>query len=200
MMNILNQKKVKTQMCQHFRMFSLKTLSTVEKEDDQNVQDQTLQSPPRSWKMVGDHPTDQIIGSTTDGVRTRLSFQDNNMTMISQMEPKSINDAIIDDSWVEAMKEELSQFERNKVWSLVPNNQGKTIIGTRWVFRNKLDEEGKVVRNKARLVAQGYNQQEGVDYDETFAPVARLEAIRILLAYAAHKSIKLFQMDVKSAF
>jgi len=142
--------------------------------------------------MVGDHPIDQIIGSTTDGVRTRLSFEDNNMAMISQMEPKSINEEIIDDSWVEAMKEELSQFERNKVWNLVPNDQGKTIIGTRWVFRNELDEEGKVVRNKARLVAQGYNQQEGIDYDETFAPVARLEAIRILLAYAAHKSIKLF--------
>ena len=172
----------------------------VEKEDDQNVQDQPFQSPPRSWRMVGDHPVDQIIGSITDGVRTRLSFQDTNMAMISQMEPKSINEAIIDDSWIEAMKEELSQFERNKVWNLVPNNQEKTIIGKRWVFRNKLDENGKVVRNKARLVAQGYNQQEGIDYDETFAPVARLEAIRILLAYDAHKSIKLFQMDVKSAF
>jgi len=91
--------------------------------------------------MVGDHPVDQIIGSTTDGVRTRMSFQDNNMAMISQMEPKSINEAIIDDSWIEAMKEELSQFERKKVWNLVPNDQSKTIIGTRWVFRNKLDEE-----------------------------------------------------------
>ena len=78
--------------------------------------------------------------------------------------------------------------------------QGNSIIGTRWVFINKLDEEGKVVRNKARLVTQGYNQQEGIDYDETFAPVARLEAIRILLAYASHKNIKLFQMDVKSVF
>ena len=68
------------------------------------------------------------------------------------------------------------------------------------MFRNKLSEEGQVVRNKARLVAQGYNQQEGIDYDETFAPVARLEAIRILLAYAAHKNFKLYQMDVKSAF
>jgi len=150
--------------------------------------------------MVEDHPADQIIGSTTDGVRTRMSFQDNNMAMISQLEPKSINEAIIDDSWIEAIKEELSQFERNKVWNLVPNNQSKTIIGIRWVFINKLDEEGKVVRNKARLVAQGYNQQEGIDYDETFASVARLEAIRILLAYDVHKRIKLFQMDVKSAF
>jgi hypothetical protein len=98
------------------------------------------------------------------------------------------------------MKEELSQFERNKVWNLVPNNQGKTIIGTRWVFRIKLNKEGKVVRNKASLVAQGYNQQEGIVYYENFATVARLEAIRILLAYAAYKGIKLFQMDVKSEF
>ncbi|GJS12817.1 retrovirus-related pol polyprotein from transposon TNT 1-94 [Tanacetum coccineum] len=75
-----------------------------------------------------------------------------------------------------------------------------TIIGTKWVFRNKLDENGVVSRNKARLVAQGYNQQEGIDYDETYAPVARLESIRILLAYACALDFKLFQMDVKSAF
>ncbi|GJT33853.1 copia protein [Tanacetum coccineum] len=75
-----------------------------------------------------------------------------------------------------------------------------TIIGTKWVFRNKLDENGIVSQNKARLVAQGYNQQEGIDYDETYAPVARLESIRILLAYACALDFKLFQMDVKSAF
>ncbi|GKD88949.1 copia protein, partial [Tanacetum coccineum] len=75
-----------------------------------------------------------------------------------------------------------------------------TIIGTKWIYRNKLDENGVVSRNKARLVAQGYNQQEGIDYDETYAPVARLESIRILLAYACALDFKLFQMDVKSAF
>ena len=120
--------------------------------------------------------------------------------MISQIEPKTIDEAIVDESWIEAMKEELMQFEINEVWNLVPTPPNHSIIGTRWVFRNKLDENGKVIRNKARLVAQGYNQQEGIDYDETFAPVARLEAIRILLAYASHKCFKLFQMDVKSAF
>ncbi|XP_058747217.1 uncharacterized mitochondrial protein AtMg00820-like [Vicia villosa] len=115
------------------------------------------------------------------------------MAMISQVEPKNINEALKYESWMDAMTEELSQFEKSKVWKLVPFPQDKTIIGTRWVFRNKLDENGKVIRNKARLVAQGYNQQEGIDYDETYAPVARLEAIRILLAYAAHKNIKLFK-------
>ena len=98
------------------------------------------------------------------------------------------------------MHDELSQFNRNHVWDLVPRPKDHSVIGTKWVFRNKLDEEGNVVRNKARLVAQGYSQEEGIDYDETFAPVARLEAIRMLLAYASFMRIKLFQMDVKSAF
>ena len=75
-----------------------------------------------------------------------------------------------------------------------------SIIGTKWVFKNKLDEHGNIIRNKARLVAKGYNQEEGIDFDETFAPVARLEAIRLLLAYACFMNFKLFQMDVKSAF
>ncbi|GKD02589.1 retrovirus-related pol polyprotein from transposon TNT 1-94 [Tanacetum coccineum] len=83
---------------------------------------------------------------------------------------------------------------------IVPNPKNMTIIGTKWVYRNKLDENGVVSRNKARLVAQGYNQQEGIDYNETYAPVARLESIRILLAYACALDFKLFQMDVKSAF
>ncbi|GKA26939.1 copia protein [Tanacetum coccineum] len=98
------------------------------------------------------------------------------------------------------MQEELNQFIANDVWELVPQPKNMTVIGTKWVFRNKLDENGIVSRNKARLVAQGYNQQEGIDYDETYAPVARLESIRILLAYACALDFKLFQMDVKSAF
>ncbi|GJY81441.1 retrovirus-related pol polyprotein from transposon TNT 1-94 [Tanacetum coccineum] len=99
-----------------------------------------------------------------------------------------------------AMQEELNQFKTNDVWELVPNLMDMTIIGTKWVYRNKLDENGVVTRNKARLVTQGYNQQEGIDYDETYAPIARLESIRILLAYACALDFKLYQMDVKSAF
>nr|XP_033509594.1 uncharacterized mitochondrial protein AtMg00820-like [Nicotiana tomentosiformis] len=98
------------------------------------------------------------------------------------------------------MKDEFDQFERNKVWDLVPKPSNASIIGTKWVFRNKLNESSQVVRNKSRLVAQGYSQQEGINYDETFAPVARLESIRILLVFVAHKGFKLFQMDVKSVF
>jgi len=82
---------------------------------------------------------------------------------------------------------------------LVPKPKDRTIIGTKWVFRNKLEEQGIITRNKARLVVHGYNQEEGIDYEETFAPVARIEAIRILIAFAAHMEFKLYQMDVKSA-
>ncbi|GJY03468.1 retrovirus-related pol polyprotein from transposon TNT 1-94 [Tanacetum coccineum] len=112
----------------------------------------------------------------------------------------NVNEALGDESWIVAMQEELNQFIANDIWELVPQPKNMTIIGTKWVFRNKLDENGVVSRNKARLVAQGYNQQEGIDYDETYAPVARLESIRILLAYACALDFKLFQMDVKSAF
>jgi hypothetical protein len=98
-----------------------------------------------------------------------------------------------------AVQEELNNFKRNKVWSLVPHPK-QNVVGTKWVFRNKQDEHVVVTRNKARLVAKGYAQVVGLDFEETFAPVARLESIQILLAYAAHHSFKLFQMDVKSAF
>ena len=98
------------------------------------------------------------------------------------------------------MQEELNQFEIYEVWNLVDRPKNYPIIGTKWIFRNKLDENGYVTRNKARLVTKGYNQEEGIDYDETFAPIARLEAIRLLLAYASSMNIKLYQMDVKSTF
>nr|GFC94967.1 retrovirus-related Pol polyprotein from transposon TNT 1-94 [Tanacetum cinerariifolium] len=113
---------------------------------------------------------------------------------------KNMNEALADESWIVAMQEKLNHFIANNVWELVPQPRNMAIIGTKWVFRNKLDENGVVSRNKARLVAQGYNQQEGIDYDETHAPVARLESIRILLPYAYALDFKLFQMDVKSAF
>ncbi|GJR28643.1 retrovirus-related pol polyprotein from transposon TNT 1-94 [Tanacetum coccineum] len=111
-----------------------------------------------------------------------------------------MNEALTNESWIIAMQEELNQFIVNDVWELLPLPKNMTIIGTKLVFRNKLDENGVISRNKVRLVAQGYNQQEGIDYDETYAPVSRLESIRILLAYACASDFKLFLMDVKSAF
>ncbi|KAH9780749.1 Integrase catalytic domain-containing protein [Citrus sinensis] len=162
----------------------------------------TSQTLPKEWRYVSSHPKDVILGDPSRGVTTRSSLRNTceHAAFISQIEPKSFEDAENDESWIMAMQEELNQFERNNMWELVPNPEYQSIIGTKWVFRNKMDESGVVVRNKARLVAQGYNQEEGIDFDETFAPVVRLESIRMLLAYACHKDFILYQMDVKSAF
>jgi hypothetical protein len=110
-----------------------------------------------------------------------------------------VEDALQDPDWVVAMKEELNNFKRNKVWSLVERLR-QNVVRTKWVFHNKQDEHGVVTRNKARLVAKSYSQVEGLDFEEAFAPVARLESIFILLAYATHYDFKLYQMDVKNAF
>ncbi|XP_070008206.1 uncharacterized mitochondrial protein AtMg00820-like [Nicotiana sylvestris] len=96
------------------------------------------------------------------------------------------------------MQNELNQFERSYVWHPIPRPKDIIMIGTKWVFRNKLDEEGKFLRNKSRLVVQGYSQEGSIDYDETFSPIAILEAIRLLIAFAAYMEFTLYQMDVKS--
>nr|GEZ93982.1 retrovirus-related Pol polyprotein from transposon TNT 1-94 [Tanacetum cinerariifolium] len=116
------------------------------------------------------------------------------------IEPANVAEALRNADWVSAMQEELDQFSRLKVWRLVPRPKGKSVIKTKWIFKNKKDESSLVIRNKARLLAVGYSQQEGIDYDETFASVARIEAIRLFLAYDAHKYFTVFQMDVKTAF
>ena len=105
---------------------------------------------------------------------------------LSQVEPVKVKDALQDENLVEAMHEELHQFQKNDVWTLIPKPAEVNIIGTKWIFRNKTDEEGNVIRNKVRLVAQGYTQVKGVDFDETFAPFARIESIRVLLVLACH--------------
>ncbi|GKG18384.1 putative ribonuclease H-like domain-containing protein, partial [Tanacetum coccineum] len=107
------------------------------------------------------------------------------LVFLSQFEPRKVSEALEDGSWVEAMQEELLQFKLQQEWVLVDLPNGAKVIGTKWVYRNKKDERGVVVRNKARLVAQGHRQEEGIDYDEVFAPVARIEAIRLFLAFAS---------------
>ena len=143
-----------------------------------------------------------IIGDLEAGVQTRRASQNECYFsgFLSEIEPKKVEEALEDPDWVIAMQEELNQFKRQKVWKLVPRPKNKSIIGTKWVFRNKLDSDGIITRNKARLVAKGYSQEEKIDYDETYSPVARLEAIRMFLAFAAHSNFKVYQMDEKSAF
>jgi hypothetical protein len=135
---------------------------------------------------------DNILGDIKKGVttRSRLANFCQYYSFVSSIEPFKIEDALHDPDWVVAIQEELNNFKRNQVWSLVERPK-QNIVSTKWVFRNKQDEHGVITRNKERLVAKGYLQVEGLDYDETFAPVARLESIRILLAYATHHDFKL---------
>nr|GFB32911.1 putative ribonuclease H-like domain-containing protein [Tanacetum cinerariifolium] len=119
---------------------------------------------------------------------------------LSQEEPKRVHQALKDPSWIEVMQEELLQFKMQKVWILVDLPHGKKAIGTKWVYKNKKDERGIVVRNKVRIVAQGHTQEEGINYEEVFAPIARIEAIKLFLDYASFMGFIVYQMAVKSAF
>ncbi|KAK1612343.1 hypothetical protein QYE76_036016 [Lolium multiflorum] len=156
---------------------------------------------------ASDMKVDQVLGSISRGVVTRrhhalLITYCQHHAFVSSFEPLKVHEALVDPDWVIAMQEELECFTRNEVWSLVerPKDHRINVIGTKWVFKNKQDENGIVIRNKARLVAQGFAQIEGMDFEDTFAPVARLEAIHLLLAFASFHNFKLYQMDVKSAF
>jgi hypothetical protein len=148
-----------------------------------------------------DYPVDNILGDIEKGVTTRSRVTNfcEHYSFVSSFEPFKVEDALHGLDWVVDMQEELNNFKRNEVWSLVERPK-QNIVGTKWVFCNKQDEHGVVTRNKTRLMAEGYSQVEGLDFDETFAPVARLESNRILLAYATHHGFKLYQMDAKSAF
>ncbi|GKA93132.1 putative ribonuclease H-like domain-containing protein [Tanacetum coccineum] len=169
-----------------------------------------------------DHSLDHVICNIQSSVQTRGMTKNTNKhgfisaiyeektrkdlhtclfaCFLSQEEPKRIAKALSDPAWVEAMQEEILQFKLQKVWILVDLPKGKRVICTKWIFRNNKDERGIVTRNKAKLVAQGYTQKEGIYYDEVFAPVARIEAIRLFLAYASFMGFMAYQMDVKSAF
>ncbi|GJU30235.1 putative ribonuclease H-like domain-containing protein [Tanacetum coccineum] len=161
-----------------------------------------------------DHPIEHVIGDVQSSVQTRRmttsyseqgflsaiyegkTHQDLHTCLfacfLSQEEPKRVSKTLSDPAWVEAMQEELLQFKLQKVWILVDLPKGHRAIGTKWVYRIKKDEKGIVIRNKARLAAQGHTQEEGIDYDEVFAPMARIEAIRMFLAYASYMGFMVY--------
>ncbi|KAJ9565812.1 LOW QUALITY PROTEIN: hypothetical protein OSB04_001778 [Centaurea solstitialis] len=151
----------------------------VQDENDTTNNQESYVTLPHSRKWSRSHPPSLIIGSPSRNVQTRSSKRSDNLGLfacfLSEFEPSEIHQALSDPDWVRAMKDELAEFERNKVWRLVKRPWGKSIIGLKWIFRNKKDENNLVIRNKARLVAKGFCQQEGIDYDETFASVARIE-------------------------
>ncbi|GKE83951.1 retrovirus-related pol polyprotein from transposon TNT 1-94, partial [Tanacetum coccineum] len=147
---------------------------------------------PSTHIWIKDHPLDQVIGDPSKPIMTRQRLHtDYEVYMyaltVSTIEPKNIKEALADHSWIESMQDKLNQFKRLQVWELVPRPEGKNIIALKWLWKNKCD-------------AKGYKQEEGIDFEESFAPVARLEAVRMFIAYAAHKNITIFQMDVKTAF
>ncbi|GKE65239.1 retrovirus-related pol polyprotein from transposon TNT 1-94 [Tanacetum coccineum] len=148
------------------------------------------------------HPIDNVIDDPSRPVSTRHQLQDEALfcyfdAFLSSVKPKSYKEALTESCWIEAMQEELNEFERLEVWELVPRPDRVMIITLKWIYKVKLDELGGVLKNKARLVARGYHQEEGIEFEEYFALVARLEAICIFIAFAAHMNMIIYQMDVK---
>ncbi|GJW43198.1 retrovirus-related pol polyprotein from transposon TNT 1-94 [Tanacetum coccineum] len=133
-------------------------------------------------KWTKDHPLDNIIGELERPVSTRLQLHEQALfcyydAFLSSVEPKTYKDALTQSCWIEAMQEELNEFERLEVWELVPRLDKVMIITLKWIYKVKLDEMGGIQKNKARLIAHGYHQEEGIDFEESFTPVARLDAI-----------------------
>nr|GFC17945.1 Gag-Pol polyprotein [Tanacetum cinerariifolium] len=156
-------------------------------------------------KWTKDHPLNYIIGPLSRPVSTRLQLHEQAFfcyydAFLTSVEPKTYKEALTQACWIEAMQEELYEFKRLEVWELVPRPDKVMVITLKWIYKVKLDELGGILKNKARLVARGYCQEEGIDFEESFPPVARLEAIRIFLAFVAQKNMVVYQMNVKTAF
>nr|GEU57172.1 hypothetical protein [Tanacetum cinerariifolium] len=192
---------------------TLKYVHAKENNDDQaegeHLQDDEFTNPfcAPVYKVTesSSHNIEQVRGNPSRPVQTRRQLAtDPEMCMfaltVSIAELKNIKEAMADSAWIEAMQEELHQFDRLQVWEHVDKPFGKSIIRLKWLWKNKKDEDQTVIRNKERLVAKGYAQEEGIDFEESFAPVARLEAVQIFVAYAAHKSFAIYQMDIKTTF
>ncbi|GKA05647.1 gag-pol polyprotein [Tanacetum coccineum] len=158
-----------------------------------------------SDKWTKNHPIEQVIGDPSKPVLTRKRLQTNAEVCmyaltVSTIEPKNIKEAMLDHSWIESMQDELNQFKCLDVWVLVECPIGRNIIAVKWIWKIKTDAENTVIRNKSRLVAKGYGQKEGIDFKESFAPVARLEAVRIIVVYAAYKNFPFLTHKVQLSY
>ncbi|GJW93594.1 retrovirus-related pol polyprotein from transposon TNT 1-94 [Tanacetum coccineum] len=156
-------------------------------------------------KWTKDHPLEYIIGELGRPVSTRLQLHEQALlcyydAFLTSVKPKTYKDALTQSCWIESMQEELNEFECLSVWELVPRSAKVMVITLKWIYKVKLDELGGILKNKARLVAHGYRQEEGIHFEESFASVARLEAIRIFIVFAAHMNMVVYQKDVKIAF
>ncbi|GKD10347.1 gag-pol polyprotein [Tanacetum coccineum] len=164
--------------------------------------------PPRVERPVSPAPAVSVpvnsagtpSSTTIDQDAPSPSHSPSSSALQSPIEPKNFKSAITEDCWFQAMQDEIHEFDRLQVWELVPQPDCVMIIALKWIYKVKLDEYGDVLKNKARLVAKGYRQEEGIDFEESFAPVARIEAIRIFIANASSKNMTIYQMDVKTSF
>ncbi|GJU52004.1 putative ribonuclease H-like domain-containing protein [Tanacetum coccineum] len=170
-------------------------------EADMNDLDTTIHvSPILTTRIHKDHPVEQIIRDLNSAHQTRRLTKNLEEHGLSSLVQQRTNHKDFQNCMFARFLSQEEPKKLQEVWTLVELPNGKRDIGTKWVFRNKKDERGIVIKNKARLVAQGYTQEEGIDYDEIFAHVARIEAIRLFLTYASFKDFMMYQMDVKSAF
>ncbi|GKB91450.1 retrovirus-related pol polyprotein from transposon TNT 1-94 [Tanacetum coccineum] len=165
--------------------------------------DNPISEHPRKW--IKNHPIQNIIGELSILVSTRLQLHEQALfcyydAFLTLVEPKTYKEALTHSCWIEAMQEELNEFEHLEVWELVPPPDKVMVITLKWIYKVKLDELGGILKNKARLVARGYHEEERINFEESFAPVARLEAVRIFLTFAAHMIMTVYQMDVKTTF
>nr|GEV52244.1 retrovirus-related Pol polyprotein from transposon TNT 1-94 [Tanacetum cinerariifolium] len=177
--------------------------SLKEKVEDRLLkQDQSLQT---VHMLCRPKPYYNVIGNPSRPVSTRKQLSTDALLclynyVLSKVEPKNFKSAITEDYWFQAMQDEIHEFDRLQVWELVPQPDCVMIIALKWIYKIKLDEYGDVLKNKARLLAKGYRQEEGIDFEESFASVARIKAIRIFIANDASKNMTIYQIDVKTAF
>ncbi|GKC97053.1 retrovirus-related pol polyprotein from transposon TNT 1-94 [Tanacetum coccineum] len=155
-------------------------------------------------RWTKDHPIANVIGDPSRSVSTRKQLETDAMwcyfdAFLTSVELKNFKQAMTESSWIDAMQEEIYEFERLQVWELVPCPDKVMLIKLKWIYKVKTNKFGRVLKNKAILVAQGFRKEEGIDFEESFAPVARIEAIRIFIENAANKNMMIFQMDVKTA-
>nr|GFC58445.1 retrovirus-related Pol polyprotein from transposon TNT 1-94 [Tanacetum cinerariifolium] len=156
-------------------------------------------------KWTKDHPLENKIGQLARPIFIRLQLHEQALlcyydAFLTSIEPKTYKDALTQSCWIEAIQEELNEFERLEVWELVPRLERVMVITLKWIYKVKLDKLGGILKNKARLVAHGYRQEGVINFEESFVMVARLESISIFLAFVAHKNMVVYQMDVKTAF
>nr|GFA17107.1 retrovirus-related Pol polyprotein from transposon TNT 1-94 [Tanacetum cinerariifolium] len=188
-------------------VFALEPSSEASTSDDVSSAESTHVTQPHHHlrKCSKDHPLDNIIGNPSRPVSTRKQLVTDALwcfynSVLSKLEPKNFKSAINEDCSFQAMQYEIHEFDRLQVWELVPRTDCVMITALKWIYKIKLDEYDDVLKNKARLVAKGYRQEDGIDFEESFAPVARIEAIRIFIADAANKNMTIYQMDIKTTF